>query len=695
MLLTPALLPLFYIEGMMYPLMAPKTFALRAFALVALALFGYLALAGKEFYWQRLRSWQAWLPAALLAIAYVSSAFGTDFYHSFWSTFERGDGLLTLTAVVIYFYLILLSADAPWLARLLKVVAWVGSLAALYVVVQWLATLAGVDLPFIAQHSGRLGGTLGNAAFFSAYAAMAFFATLFAAREYEGAWRRLLYAGAALELLAILLAATRGTLVALLLVGFACVAYLAWKGNEKTRRLARIGIGGVLILTGLFIVFRGPLSQVPFTPVARLASISVTDTTVASRLFVWKSTFAEAIRNPVLGVGAEHIDIYFDRFYDPTKISEEWFDRSHNAYLDYVGQFGIFGLALYLALILLLLGLGWRSSTSGDRTGFFLIGVAAVYALQNFFVFDTGMTLWFFLALTAAALAASLARQKEAPRALAPRPLVGAIAGIIVLVFVVPVAITPWRANLLAFEAYQYQIADVPRANAATEKALALRTYADLELGYNAYFMYTEEQLRRLDGEELAAAYENAKGLLERNLSRYPYDARTALYLAQVLAAAPTASVGADQELLALALATVFERSPKRAQAWYILANLSISEANRHPAGSQGRREGYAAAIDILGLYSEQVPGLAEPYYVLAQLEYARGDKVAAAEAAAKGKAVYSGGLSTARRAVQYYETVLDLPNAAYFLREVLRVDPHDEAAQADLEQIEAYERTQ
>ena len=234
----------------------------------------------------------------------------------------------------------------------------------------------------------------------------------------------------------------------------------------------------------------------------------------------------------------------------------------------------------------------------------------------------------------------------------------------------------------------------MPRANAATEKALALRTYADLELGYNAYFMYTEEQLRRLEGEELSAAYENAQGLLEHNLSRYPYDARTALYLAQVLAAAPPVGV-ADQELLALALATVFERSPKRAQAWYILANLSISEANRYPALSGERREGYATAIDILERYSRQVPGLAEPYYVLAQLEYARGDKVAAEEAAAKGRAAYSGGLSTARRAVQYYETVLDLPNAAYFLREVLRIDPHDEAARADLEQIEAHERTQ
>lgn len=685
----------------MYPLLAPKTLALRALILVALALFAYLSFSGRPFFWSRLRLWQAWLPAALLAVAYLSSLFGVDFYHSFWSTFERGDGLLTLTACVLYFYLIVLSADGSWLTRLLKLVGWVGSLAALYLVLQWTATALGVDVPLIPEHSGRVGGTLGNAAFFSAYVAMAFFATLFSAREYEGTWRRLLYVGVVLEVIAILLAATRGTLVALLLVGFAYVAYLAWRGDGKTRRFARIGIGTTLILIGLFIVFREPLSQAPFTPVARLASISITDATVASRLFVWENTFTEASRNPVFGVGAEHIDIYFDRFYDPTKISEEWFDRSHNVYLDYVGQFGIFGLALYLALILLLFGLGWRSFKSGDRTGPFIMGVVAVYALQNFFVFDTGVTLWLFLALTGAALVSTLAAPKgrvgasHARAGLAPRPLVGAIAGVAILVFIVPVAITPWRANLLAFEAYQYQVADVPRANAATEKTLALRTYADLELGYNAYFMYTEEQLRRLEGEELEAAYKNAQGVLAQNLERYPYDARTALYLAQVLAVAPPASVGADQELLSVALATVFERSPKRAQAWYILANLSISEANQHPAGSRERREGYAAAIDILELYSKQVPGLAEPYYVLAQLEYARGDKVAAEAAAAKGRAAYSGGLSTARRAVQYYETVLDLPNAAYFLREVLRVDPYDEAARADLEQIEAHEGAQ
>lgn len=690
-LLAPALLPLFYIEGMMYPLLAPKTLLLRALALLALALFAYLALAGKEFYWQRLQHWQTWLPAALLTVAYIASALGVDFYHSFWSTFERGDGLLTLSAGVLYFYLILLSVDAAWLSCLFKTVAWVGSLAALYVVLQWIGVVAGIDLPFITQHSGRLGGTLGNAAFFSAYASMAFFATLWAAREYAGAWRWFLYIGAALQLVAILLAATRGTMLALLGVGFAFLAYLAWRGSGRVRGYARGSLVALLVLAGLFFSFRGTLSEAPFEPVRRLASISLTDSTVASRLFIWKNMASAVWERPLMGVGAEHVDVLFDRFYDPTLIEEEWFDRSHNVYLDYLGQFGIIGLALYLALILLLLSVGWRIHRGGDRMGLFLIGIGAVYALQNFFVFDTGVTLWLFLALTGAALARASA---SAPAALSPRPLIGFGIGIVSLLLIIPVTVTPWRANLLAFEAYLYQVADVPRANAATEKGLALSTYADLEFGYNAYFIYTEEQLRRLTGAELQLAYENARGVLARNLTRYSYDARTAVYLAQVLASAPATAPG-DSELLTTALASALEASPRRPQSWYILANLSISEANWHPAGSRERAAGYAAAVDVLTQYTEEVPGLAEPYFVLAQLEYARGNRAAAAEEAAKGKERYSADLGAARRAVQYYETVLDLPNAAFFLREVLRFHPEDENARADLEQIEAYERTQ
>src|SRR3989344_1403331 len=110
-LLAPTVLPLLYIEGLLYPFVAPKTLLFRALAIVAAAAFAYLALSGGRFYWTRLRQWTSWIPGTLLAVAYATSLVGIDFYHSFWSIYDRGDGLLTLTAAPLFFYLILLYAD--------------------------------------------------------------------------------------------------------------------------------------------------------------------------------------------------------------------------------------------------------------------------------------------------------------------------------------------------------------------------------------------------------------------------------------------------------------------------------------------------------------------------------------------------------------------------------------------------------
>ncbi|MBI4088633.1 O-antigen ligase family protein [Candidatus Kaiserbacteria bacterium] len=691
MLFLPALLPLFYVEGMMYPLMAPKTLALRALGIIALALFTYLSFAGWSFYWSRLRRWETWVPGALLAVAYLSSLLGTGFYHSFWSTFERGDGLLTLSVCIGYFYFVLLSADATWLKRLFRIVGWVGSLAAVYLVLQWLVSLEVISLPFIVKPNGRIGGTMGNAAFLASYLGMAFFMTVAAAREYVGRARALLYAGAALELFAILLAATRGTLLALFLVGVLWLLYYAGKGSGKMRAYSGAALFSLVIVTGLFVAFRADLARAPIESVRRLASISLADSTVASRLFIWRTISGEAIKKPVLGHGAEHITIMFDRVYDPTAIAEEWFDRTHNAYLDYFVQFGIVGVLLYLALIAILAGIGLRLWIRGDRAAPFILSLAAVYAVQNFFVFDTAVTLWLLLALLSAGYAYAAADKSLSVAFEKPRMFAGALLGFAILLLIIPVALQPLQANLLAFEAYLYQIADVPRANAATERGMALRTYADLEFGYNAYFMYTDEQVNRLVGEELRLAYENASKVLTTDFNRYPYDARTAVYLAQVLASAP-AGAPLDKPLLSDVLAHAIKGSPKRAQPWYILANLSISEANIHPVGSDARMAGYAAAKDILRRYIMLVPALAEPRFVLAQLEYASGDSSAASLEAAKGKAHYKSDLGTARRAASYYESVLDLPNAAFFLREILQFDPGNTNAQEDLSKIETYE---
>ncbi len=691
-LLSPVILPVVIWGGVIYPYLVPKTLLFYAISLVAVAAFLLLVAYGRAFFWARLARWESWVPAVLLALAYVASAFGLGFYQSFWSLFVRGDGLLMLTGAVASFYLILLSADVAFMRRLSHAVAIVGSFVAVYGIGEWL------------MGGGRIGGLLGNAAFFAGYLGLAFFATLLSAHELSGGWRKAAYAGATLQVVAILLSATRGTILAL---GVALVAWLGWLAfrrpapaevpageGRKGRRIAQIALTSVVILGGLFVAFRGELAHAPFEPVARIASISAQDTDVASRLFIWKNMIGQIERAPLLGVGAEHIDYLFNKFYDPTQIVEQWFDRSHNAFLDYAAQYGIGGLLLYIALIASFFVAARRLSKRGEGTGALLLSLLAItYAVQNFFVFDTISSFWLLLALLAVALATSGPGTAPEPLALGSWSRVAAWPAALVLVLlVIPCSIEPARAAYDLAHAYAYQLTDVPQEAAYLSSGFALGTYGNLEYGYEAYSIYTN-QVTTLSGQALAEAYQAALVPLAADFERYPYDARTALYLVHVLSLAPPGT-SVDQNLLSSAFERAISLSPKRSQPWYILANLSIAQANAYPAQSPERATGYAAAEDILRRYLALVPTLSEPHFVLAQLLYASGDQGGAATEAAKGKADYTSDLETARRAVVYYEDVMDLSDAEYFLAEVVRLDPSDTAAASDLAKIRAYEQS-
>ena len=581
LLVAPVILPVIVWSGFIYPYLVPKTLLFYAFSLFAVAAFVLLAAHGRAFFWTRLFRWEAWIPGILLVLAYVTSAVGLDLYRSFWSILARGDGLLMLTCAVSSFYLILLYADGAFFARLLRAVATIGGFVAFYGIGEWL--LAG----------GRIGSLLGNAAFFAGYLGIALFATLAAALSLSGGWSRAAYLGALAQVIAIILTATRGTILALGLAGFVYLGYLAWRGERKEKTLAAITVCFLVILGGLFFAFRTELARVPFEPVARIASISVSDGTVSSRLFVWKNMAAEIQKSPLFGVGAEHIDVLFNRFYDPTQIYEQWFDRSHNAFLDYIAQYGIGGLLLYLALIASFLTAARRLAKRDDEiiAGIFTF-LALAYAVQNFFVFDTVSSFWLLLALLAALLAVSF---EDSPREVlavtaAMRRISWPMAAALVLL-IIPFSIRPAIAAYDLAHAYLYQLTDVPQEVGYLSHGIALGTYGDIEYGYNAYDMYGNHQEPALAGQARVDAYQAALSVLTANFNRYDYDARTALYLAHVLSLAPP-EVTIDRALLSSALERAIRLSPKRAQPWYILANLSISEANTHPAGSAARAVG-------------------------------------------------------------------------------------------------------
>jgi len=695
LLLVPAVLPLVYVSGILYPYVTPKTFLLQGSGALALAVFSYLALAGQAFFYARLREPATWIPAALLSVAYVASLSGTDFYHSFWGLLERGDGLLTLTVITVSFYLILLYAPTPsgvgvptisvgtdrkFLERLIKTITVVAGIVAGIAVLQWVTLVLGGRAWFLPPITGRIGSTLGNAAFLAGYLGMALFVALVALRDANRLWRRIGTTTVALSVLAILLAATRGTILALLVAGVVALAFLGWKGVGEWRRYARYGFAALVVIAGLFFVFRTELANAPFEPVRRIAQISLSEGTVSSRLFVWSHIAEEALERPFSGYGAEHIARIFDTVYDPGKIVEQWFDRSHNAFLDYFAQYGIFGLALYLALI-------GAFALYARRLDVIFLLLILTYALPNFFVFDTPASLWLLYALFALLIVRS--EEPVTPVSLKPRPplIAGAVAGLIALV-IIPTVVLPLYANILLTRGYLYHLIDVNRANASFERGLALGTYADLEYGYQAYSMYTDHQAIQLSGEDRVAAYSYALATLTKNFEAYPYDARTATYLGHVLDTAPP-EIAVDDVFDQQVLSRAIELSPLRAQAWYMMANIALRKADALPQGDRGKEQYFREAIAVLEEYAQKEATLSVPRYILASLYYKLGDTITAKKWADEAFPLYTHfDVAAAQPAVKYYLAIGDWRRAVRFLTDLVDNDPSDYDVLYDLAKV-------
>lgn len=691
LLLVPATLPLIYVGEILYPYVTPKTFLLQGLGIAALALFAYLALAGQPFFYGRLRAPAVWIPALLLLVEYVASFFGVDFYRSFWGVFERGDGLLTSTVLTALFYLVLLSVDQLFLERLVKTVAVVAGLVAGIAVLQWITGALSEQVWFLPPVTGRIGSTFGNASFLAGYLGMALFVIFLVLRDAKGLWRRLFQGAAVLSVLSIIFAATRGTILALLFVGLIVLVFGAIKGSKKWKQTARYGLAVALVLGALFIVFRFELAQSSFEPLRRVASISFSDSTVSSRLFVWSHLTVEAFKHPFLGYGAEHIAQLFDTVYDPSRIIEQWFDRSHNVFLDYFIQYGIGGLALYLTLLVSFARYAlklYRSEVPGlSNPGLLFLFLLITYAIQNFFVFDTPHSFWLLYVLFAALIILSA----DVPATNMPKRLPVVVPIIILVIFIFSLLFTvvrPLYANVLLTKGYLFHVIDVKRANAYFEQGLALRTDADLEYGYTAYSMYTDHQAVQLSGNERIAAYQYALTLLTKNFERYPYDARTATYLGHVLDTAPP-EVVVDDVFDMQVLNRAMTLSPLRAQAWYMMANIYLRKADALTDGDTGKKNYFRKAITVLEQYAKKEPTLSTPRYILASLYYKLDDLATAKKWADEAYPLYKVfDPAAARPAVKYYLAIKDWQHAVRFLADLVADNPTDNDALYDLAKV-------
>ena len=184
---------------------------------------------------------------------------------------------------------------------------------------------------------------------------------------------------------------TRGTTLGLvggIMLALLIYAIFARRESMRSRYISG-GIFGLIIILGVaFWLDRGASFIQKNDVLSRLASISWNDTSSQARQYIWPMALDGAMQRPLLGWGQENFNYLFNANYNPHMYSQEqWFDRAHNVFLDWLVASGLVGLLAYLSLYVFLLRGIWKSKLSMAEKGV-LVGLVAGYAVHNLFVFD-------------------------------------------------------------------------------------------------------------------------------------------------------------------------------------------------------------------------------------------------------------------------------------------------------------------
>lgn len=197
--------------------------------------------------------------------------------------------------------------------------------------------------------------------------------------------------------------ATRGAILGivggLLLMGLCLVLF--GKGNNSLKKWGISAVVGVLVLVSAFV----GLKDTPFVQnndiLARLASISLAQG--ETRLTIWHMAYEGFLERPIFGWGQEGFNYVFNKFYEPSLHSQEpWFDRAHNAFLDWLIAGGAVAFIIYLSFYVIALYLLWRPKS--DLPVFeksLFTGLLAAYAFHNSFVFDNLVSYFLFMTVLA------------------------------------------------------------------------------------------------------------------------------------------------------------------------------------------------------------------------------------------------------------------------------------------------------
>ncbi len=572
-------LVLIFINGFYFPFIINRTLYFRLIIELAFSLYILLLALNYRKYRPKLNL-ALILVLIFLAVNLLAAIFGLDFYKSFWSNFERLEGVISLIYLTIYLFLLLnfFKTKKDWLLNIRLVLA-VSLLVSLYGLAQKFSLL-----PVFESGVDRISSTIGNAAFLAGFLLLAIGLGIYyyVSEENKKYKYFALFAGG-VNLLVLLLTATRGAILGLVIGGLFWLILNVIFSQGKLKKYSIIALIILLFASSGFYLARRSLAKSSIAAVSRLATISIADPTVSNRLLVWQMPLKEFKLRPWLGVGLENFNIIYNKYFTP-RISEDWFDRTHNVYLDQLAANGLTGLIIYLIIFGYLILLLFKKRRDDYYQFTILASLLVAYAIHNFFVFDTINTSFIYFFLIALI---SFKNSADEPIAeIKTEPLVKANQVIVNITFLLLIMVNlyafyrliylPLKINRNLYIGYYYTLADQNRSYESFKAALSYK-FGSVESANQLNNTYDVlESNSAVDKSELEKFYNLTREKSEFAIANYPLDIMIKLRLGQLLI--NNYKSPADLNQAEAMLKDCVKLSPGRTESYYLLYNLYARE---------------------------------------------------------------------------------------------------------------------
>jgi O-antigen ligase/tetratricopeptide (TPR) repeat protein len=373
--------------SMFFPFIAGKGFAFRILVEILCGLFVVLACIDPAY-----RPKFSWITKAVLlfgGIVLLADLLGENVYKSLWSNYERMEGFVLIAHLVGYYLVAstVLNTKDRW-KHFFNVSIFSSLLLSLYGFLQIFGKVA------INQGGVRVDGTLGNASYFAIYLVLHIFLCLYLLfHETKKSWMKWTYGiVAVLEVIVLYFTATRGAILGfiggLFLAGI--IVLFKEKENKTFRKFGYWTIGGVVAVCVIFFAIRGTDFVKNSQVLSRFSTLSFSEIKTQGRYFVWPIALRGVAERPILGWGQENFNFVFNKYYDPGLYAQEqWFDRTHNVFLDWLIAGGILGFLAYASMYVAMFYYIWRKKSSlklSEKSIF--TGMIVAYIFHNIFVFD-------------------------------------------------------------------------------------------------------------------------------------------------------------------------------------------------------------------------------------------------------------------------------------------------------------------